>query len=129
MLHRLSQKPLLRSRYSAKWPNHSPYHCPRRNSAHCASEERGHEGRRSREEKMTTKAPTPKLQAPEKLQVSNIGNFMAWSLMFLWCLGFGAWSSSAAPALTDLQCYPTNINLSSANSTQRLVVQATYADG
>src|SRR4051812_23254848 len=78
---------------------------------------------------MTTEAPSPKLQAPEKLQVSKIGNFVAWSLMFLWCLGFGAWSLSAAPALTDLQCSPTNINLSSAKSTQRLVVQATYADG
>ena len=49
--------------------------------------------------------------------------------MFLWSLVFGAWSLSAAPALTDLQCYPTNITLSSAKSTQRLVVQATYADG
>lgn len=31
--------------------------------------------------------------------------------------------------MTDLQCYPTNINLSSAKSIQRIVVQATYADG
>lgn len=52
-----------------------------------------------------------------------------WGLMFLWDLAFGAWSLSAAPALTDLQCYPTNINLSSAKSIQRVVVQATYADG
>jgi len=42
---------------------------------------------------------------------------------------FGAWSLSAAPALTDLQCYPTNVALFSAKSTQRLVIQATYADG
>jgi hypothetical protein len=41
----------------------------------------------------------------------------------------GVWSLSAAPALTDLHCYPTNVNLTSAKSTQRLVVQATYADG
>lgn len=52
-----------------------------------------------------------------------------WSLVFFWCLGFGVWSLSAAPALTDVQCYPTNVSLSSAKSTQRVVVQATYADG
>jgi len=50
-------------------------------------------------------------------------------LVFFWCLGFGVWSLSAAPALTDVQCYPTNVSLSSAKSTQRVVVQATYADG
>src|SRR5207248_2613593 len=53
----------------------------------------------------------------------------AWTLVLLWSLVFGTWSLSAAPALTDLQCYPTNITLSSAKSVQRLVVQATYADG
>src|SRR6266850_4713292 len=53
----------------------------------------------------------------------------AWDLVFLWSLVFGALSLSAAPALTDLQCFPTNVTLSSAKSTQRLVVQATYADG
>ena len=52
-----------------------------------------------------------------------------WNLAFLWSLGFGAWNLSASPALTDLQCYPTNITLWSAKSVQRLVVQATYADG
>ena len=50
-------------------------------------------------------------------------------MVFFWCLGFGVWSLSAAPALTDVQCYPTNVSLSSAKSTQRVVVQATYADG
>jgi len=50
-------------------------------------------------------------------------------LVFLWSMVFGAWSLSAAPALTDLQCYPTNVALFSAKSTQRLVIQATYADG
>jgi hypothetical protein len=49
--------------------------------------------------------------------------------VFLWSLVFGSWSLSAAPALTDLQCFPTNVTLSSAKSTQRLVIQATYADG
>src|SRR5580765_6557120 len=56
-------------------------------------------------------------------------NFGAWNLVFLWSMVFGAWSLSAAPALTDLQCYPTNVALFSAKSTQRLVIQATYADG
>ena len=42
---------------------------------------------------------------------------------------FGAWSLPAAPALTALQCFPTNINLSSTKCTQRLVIQATYTDG
>jgi hypothetical protein len=40
------------------------------------------------------KAPTSKLQAPEKLQTSNkrrVG-FEAWCLEFLWSLDVGAWS-------------------------------------
>jgi Protein of unknown function (DUF1549)/Protein of unknown function (DUF1553) len=78
---------------------------------------------------MTIKAPNSKFQNPKKLQYSKLKIFGGWSLGFFWCLGFGVWSLSAAPALTDLQCYPTNVNLSSAKSTQRLVVQATYADG
>src|ERR1043166_9190156 len=52
-----------------------------------------------------------------------------WNVAILCSLLIGAWSLSAAPALTDLQCYPTNINLSSAKSIQRLTVQAIYADG
>lgn len=60
---------------------------------------------------------------------SGICHFAIWNLVFLWSLGFGAWSLSASPALTDLQCYPTNINLCGAKSIQHLVVQATYADG
>jgi len=78
---------------------------------------------------MTIKAPNSKFQNPKKLQYSKLKIFGGWSLGFFWCLGFGVWSLSAAPALTDFQCYPTNVNLSSAKSTQRLVVQATYADG
>jgi hypothetical protein len=84
---------------------------------------------------MTFKAPNPKLQAPEKLQISNIKHFGASNLLFLWSLVFGAWclldgnALASAPALVDLQCYPTNVNLTSAQSTQRLVIQATYADG
>jgi len=48
---------------------------------------------------------------------------------------FGAWNFLATTvfastsALVDLRCYPTNINFSSARSNQRLVVQATCADG
>jgi hypothetical protein len=45
-----------------------------------------------------------------------------------WCL-LNASAFASAPSLTDLQYYPTNVNLSSAKSTQRLVIQATYADG
>src|SRR5689334_16796042 len=80
-------------------------------------------------------APNTKLQGPESLQTSKINRFGSWSLVFLWSLVFGVWSFvntsafASTPALTDLQCYPTNITLSSAKSTQRLVVQAVYADG
>jgi hypothetical protein len=51
-----------------------------------------------------------------------------WSLVLGACLFDGS-AFASAPALTDLQCYPTNITLSSAKSSQRVVVQATYADG
>jgi hypothetical protein len=84
---------------------------------------------------MTLKAPNPKLQAPEKLQTPVSERFGAWNLMFLWSLVFGAWCFSntsafaSPPALVDLQCFPTNVNLTSSKSTQRLTVQATYADG
>src|SRR5437762_306728 len=57
------------------------------------------------------RAPSTKLQAPEKLQTANTkaasiigrrGEFGFWRLVFLWCLGFGVWSllsvgCSAAP--------------------------------
>ncbi len=78
---------------------------------------------------MTTAAPRSKNQAPGKLQPPNGILFGDWILLFLCSLLLGSWSLSAAPSLTDLQCYPTNINFSSAGSTQRIVVQATYADG
>src|SRR6516164_6853563 len=78
---------------------------------------------------MTSKTPNLRLQVPNKLQTSNITRFGAWILVLLCSLVLGVWSLSAAPALTDLHCYPTNVNLTSAKSTQRLVVQATYADG
>jgi hypothetical protein len=43
------------------------------------------------------KAPSSKLQHPEKLQTANTnqhghGNFGAWCLKFLWSLDVGAWS-------------------------------------
>src|SRR6185369_16974572 len=45
-------------------------------------------------------------------------------------LGFLASSASAkSPALTDLQVFPPEISLNSAAARQRVVVQATYADG
>jgi hypothetical protein len=56
-------------------------------------------------------------------------------LVFFWSLVLGSWSFlnestfASAPSLVDLQCYPTNVTLSSARSSQRLVIQATYADG
>jgi hypothetical protein len=84
---------------------------------------------------MMLKTPKSKSQTAIKLQISNLKSFGLWNLIFFWSLGFGFWSFlqsaaiASAPALVDLRCFPTNINLSSAKSTQRLVVQATYADG
>jgi hypothetical protein len=51
---------------------------------------------------MNNKAPSSKLQAPEKLQTPSFkmglsqfeGLFGAWSLMFLWTLELGPWSFS-----------------------------------
>jgi hypothetical protein len=49
------------------------------------------------------KAPSPKLQHPEKLQTSNFKfvrpRFGAWSLVFLWSLVLGSWSFAGPAAL------------------------------
>jgi hypothetical protein len=44
-------------------------------------------------------------------------------------LCFGIFSASAAPTLTDLQAFPSEIHFASAKDRQRLVVQAAYSDG
>src|SRR5436190_6310447 len=129
MRHRLAQKSFLRRRCPTERPAHPAHHRSGRNFAHRSTEERKSQSCRDRSEEMTMEAPNTKLQAPEKLQISNSNIFGAWRLVFLWSLMFGSWSLSAAPALTDLQCFPTNVNLTSAKSTQHLVVLATYADG
>src|SRR5438128_360117 len=54
------------------------------------------------------RAPSTKLQAPEKRQTANsnrprvacpLRNFGIWRLMFLWCLAFGVWSFGAPSSL------------------------------
>src|ERR1043165_6003377 len=147
MFHWLAQKSFLRRGCATKRPAHSTHDCAGRHLAHCAPQERCGECCFRRKKEMTMEAPNSKHQAPEKLQSSSskgiastglaLGSclFGFCNLVFLWSLVFGAWNLLAAtafastPALTDLQCFPTNVNLTSAKSTQRLIVQATFADG
>src|SRR5215471_7606480 len=76
--------------------------------------------------KMKLQAPSTKLQRSTKIQIGTC------SLKFLWCLVLGICSfgsslaSGRAASMTDVACYPPTVQLSSAKSSQRIVVQASY---
>ena len=67
------------------------------------------------------------------------GGFGVFGLILHWSLRFGVWcfltlctllaGCSRTPAPSEFRCYPPAISLSTARSSQRVIVQATYPDG